>query len=80
MDDKILMVCTHCNSIPSTQSRKTCFRCGMKLTPWNLSTAPFERQPEWPNDKKKTQGTKEKNEQRIDYTKFFNNSDGKQNN
>ena len=36
---------------------------------WDLSKAPLNRQPEWPFNK--NEASTEKDENRIDYTEFF---------
>ena len=71
MDDNIIWTCTYCNRVPSAQSIRKCPNCGRKLTPWDLSKAPLERQPEWPSMKNGAGATAEKDTNRIDYTKFF---------
>ncbi len=69
MNNSMVWTCTNCKYIPSAQSSRRCPRCGKKLTLWDLSKAPLNRQPEWPLNK--NEASTEKNENRIDYTKFF---------
>ena len=71
MDNNILWTCTYCNIVPSTQSSRKCPRCGRKLTPWDPSKAPLERQPEWPSTKNGAGASAEKDRNHTDYTKFF---------
>ena len=71
MDNNILWTCTYCNMVLSAQSSKKCPRCGRKLTPWDTRKAPLERKPEWPSNKKKAGASVDKDENHIDYTKFF---------
>lgn len=74
MQDNIIWKCTYCQINPSAQSSKKCPRCGRKLTPWDLSKAPLERQPEWPLTKSEVESSADNDENRIDYTKFFDKS------
>ncbi len=71
MEDNIIWTCTYCHINPTKQSSKKCPRCGRKLTLWDLSKTPLERQPEWPNN---TEANKENSqeESRIEYSKYFN--------
>ena len=71
MDNNILWTCTYCNIVPSAQSSRKCPRCGRKLTSWDTSKVPLERKPEWPANKKETRVSTDRDENNIDYTKFF---------
>lgn len=73
MDDNIIWTCTYCNRVPSAQSIRKCPRCGRKLTPWDRSKDPLERQPEWPAIKNEAELSEEKDGNRIDYAEFFDN-------
>ena len=73
--ENILWTCTYCNKIPDAQSRRKCPICGRKLTPWDRSKDPIERQPEWPPKKEKSQSDLVKSDNYIDYTKFYKNKD-----
>ena len=77
MDNNILWTCTYCKIVPSAQSSRKCPRCGRKLTPWDLSKAPLERQPEWPLSKGEEGPSVEIDKNRIDYTKFFDKSNAR---
>ena len=71
MKDDIVWTCNYCHRIPSAQSLRKCPICGRKLTPWDRSKNPLERQPEWPYTENKQE--KEVNENnRIDYSKLYN--------
>lgn len=48
-----------------------CPFCGRKLTAWDRSKDPIERQPEWPQMKPR----KEKDTDGVDYTRFFDKTD-----
>ena len=71
MDDNIIWTCTYCHINPSAQSSKKCPRCGRKLTPWDPSKAPLDRQPEWPLSRNEAGVAGNKSEKHTDYTKFY---------
>lgn len=71
MDNNILWTCTYCHIVPSAQSSRKCPRCGRKLTPWDPSKVPLERQPEWPSEKNGSGASAEEDGNRLDYTKCF---------
>lgn len=75
MEDNIIWTCTYCHINPSAQSSRKCPRCGRKLTPWDLSKALLERQPEWPPTEKRTEAFTDKDDSHTDYTKFFDKKD-----
>ena len=69
MNNSMVWTCTNCKIIPSVQSSRRCPCCGKRLMLWDLSKAPLNRQPEWPFNK--NEASTEKDENRIDYTEFF---------
>lgn len=71
MDNNIIWTCTYCHINPTAQSSRKCPRCGRKLTSWDQSKAPLEREPEWPYTNNGAGTSAEKDKNRIDYTKFF---------
>ena len=71
MEDNVLWVCTYCKIVPSSQSSKKCFRCGRKLTLWDRSKDPMERQPEWPKTNINAKETIDKNLNYYDYTHCY---------
>ena len=71
MDENIIWTCTYCNRVPSAQSVRKCPRCGRKLTPWDRSKDPLERQPEWPSSKGEDGSSVNIDKNRTNYTKFF---------
>ena len=71
MEENIIWTCTYCHINPTAQSSRKCPRCGRKLTAWDLSKAPLERQPEWPAASEKRTEEIEKADNYTDYTKFF---------
>jgi len=75
MEENLIWTCIYCHINPSAQSSRKCPRCGRKLTPWDLSKAPLERQPEWPSEKDEVKSAVRENENRTDYTKFFDRND-----
>lgn len=71
MEEKIIWTCIYCNVVPSAQSSRKCPHCGRKLTPWDPSKAPLERKPGWPSTTKGAGASADRDENHIDYTKFF---------
>lgn len=71
MLDSIIWICTYCGITPSAQSTRICSRCRRKLTSWDPSKTPIERQPEWKSATDAKNAIPKKNKDYIDYTVFL---------
>lgn len=71
MKDGIIWSCTYCKIVPKVQSNKKCPRCGRRLTPYDYSEVVLNRRPDWPTGNKEKNSSDGKNEEYIDYSKFY---------